>query len=229
MSKNKNKYFAGGLGFKTKKLLHKHCKGILNGNMGELEGEDLAVMLDVLKMHPRYKDKVGKRSYTIFVGSCPFNAANNQFQIVFTDREVVDFSYYKAIQGYSPESKLKETLRQSIDCFHKAYRKNYIKENMKKGYLLCEVTGLKIKPKEMHLDHYPRQFEEIILDWMIINELRVSSINLIPPEGYGFTWSFEDPELLKSFISYHNEVVQYRGVLAKVNLQREKSKLKLPK
>ena len=36
----------------------------------------------------------------------------------------------------------------------------------------------------MHLDHYPRQFEEIILDWMIINELRVSSINLIPPEGY---------------------------------------------
>lgn len=225
----KNLYILGGKSFRTKKEIISACKDVLNGNFGELEGEDLNLMLDVLKMHPRYKEKVGNNKYTIMVVVCPINPVNNQFNILFDNGAVEDFSYYKAVKGYSTETKLKETLRQVIDPFHKAYRRTYIRQNLKGKYLFCEETGLKMLENEAHLDHYPKQFEEIVCDWMKINGYTLSKIKLIPPSGYGFTWNFEDISIGKSFIEHHNSVVEYRMVLNKVNLQRCKSKTKLPK
>lgn len=229
MKTRKDKYFAGGKGFHTKKDLVEFCKVILNTNMGELKGDDLEVIKDVLKMHPRYEDKVGDKGYTILVDVCPVNPRNNIFQVLFDDKTMIDFSYHKAIKGYSPETKLKETLRASIRGFHERYRENYIIEKSRDGYLTCEETGLKIRPKEMHLDHYPLQFEELVANWMKANNLKMSDIKINPPEGYGFTWVFEDSGLLDSFVKYHNSNVKYRGVKNTINLQRPKSKVKLPK
>lgn len=231
MSKSKFKYFAGGLGFKTKKDLQMYCKDILNSYENDtLEGEDFELVNDVFKMHPRYEQKVNGCSDKIRVETSEVNALQNQFMVYRSDGVVLDFSYYKAISGYSYETKVKETLRSVIIDQQNSFRKNFILENMdRKGYILCEETGLKMKPKEAHVDHYPLQFEEIVEEWFLTRKLTLGNFKIYPTEGKGINWEFEKPELAADFYEFHKDLAQYRMVLYKVNVQRERAKVKLPK
>ncbi len=227
--KQKNKYFAGGKGFPTKKELLLYCKNILQSEFGELQGDSFKVIDDVFKMHPRYLIKKGSGSYKIFIDSCSTNPRNNAFYIKPSTGSIIDFSYYKAINGYSPETRAKETLRNVVRPQTTKFRKNYIKNNsIAGGYLVCETTNLKAKPKEIHMDHYPLQFEEIVAMWFEENNLTLSTFKLTPPKGFGTYWIIEDSDLEKSFYAFHEEKAQYRMVLNKVNLQRGKAKVKLP-
>lgn len=230
MSKSKFKYFAGGKGFKTKKDLQMYCKGILNKyEFDILTGEDFEVINDVFKMHPRYEEKVGGCSYDIFVSTSDINPIYNQFMIERTDGIIVDFSYYKAISGYSYETKVKETLRSVIIDQQKGFRKQFINDNIDhKGYIRCQETNLKAKPSEMHVDHYPLQFEEIVNHWFIEKGLTLKTLKIYPSDGKGYNWVFEDPSLSEDFYNYHLKHAKYRMVLNKVNLQRCKAKVKLP-
>lgn len=230
-SKVKYKYYAGGKGFRTKKELQQYCKGILNSYDEEfLTGEDFEVINDVFKMHPRYEQKVGNFSYEIYVGESEINLAQNQFLIKRSDGEVIDFSYYKAISGYSYETKVKETLRSVIIGQQKSFRNRYIEDNIDfKGYVRCQETNLKVKPPELHVDHYPLQFEEIVEKWFLEKGLTLKTFKVYPPEGKGYDWVFEEPALAEDFYNYHLKLARYRLVLNKVNLQRCKAKVKLPK
>lgn len=230
-TKVKYKYFAGGKGFKNKKDLQMCCKDILNSyEFDTLEGEDFNIINDVFKMHPRYDEKVGGCDYIIKVETSELNPMYNQFVIERSDGEFLDFSYYKTISGYSYETKVKETLREVIIDQQKGFRLNYIFDNKdSKGYVRCQETQLKAKPKEMHVDHYPLQFEEIVEKWFLTRGLTLKTFKIYPPKGKGYKWEFEDPDLATDFYNFHLEEAKYRFVLNKVNLQRCKAKVKLPK
>lgn len=229
--KVKYKYFAGGKGFKTKKSLQEYCKEILNSyEYGTLEGEDFEVINDVFKMHPRYEQKINGCSYEIRVQTSEVNTFQNQFMVHRDDGVVLDFSYYKAISGYSYETKVKETLRSVIVCQQRSFRKNFISKNKDcRGYIVCEETGLKMKPKEAHVDHYPLQFEEIVEKWFLERGLTLNTFKIFPEEGKGVDWQFEKPEQAEDFYEFHKNLAKYRMVLYKVNVQRERAKVKLPK
>lgn len=231
MSKTKYKYTAGGKNFKTKSSLQKHCKDILNKYSYDiLEGEDFEVINDVFKMHPRYEEKVGGCDYVIRVTTSEINRSQKQFLIERSDGKVIDFSYYKAISGYSYETKVKETLRSVIIDQQKAFRSRYIYDNKdSRGYVKCQETNLKAKPREMHVDHYPLQFEEIVEKWFLEKGLTLKTFKIYPPEGKSYNWDFEDPALAEDFYNFHLGIAEYRLVLNKVNLQRGKAKVKLPK
>jgi hypothetical protein len=219
----KDKYFAGGLGFPTKSSLISYCKGILNSGL-ELEGEDYLVIDDVLRMHPRYKEKIGKGSYLIFISECSTNPINNAFYIEHSNGHIEDFSFYKAINKYNPETRIKNCFRKLIDFDHKLARSLALKKNKAtKGKVFCDETGLKISPSEAHLDHYPLQFEEIVGLWFEKEGLKVSDI-LFEPSG-----ELSNKTYCQSFIEFHKDKVQYRLVMNKVNLQRGKANIKLPK
>ncbi len=219
-----NKYFAGGLGFPTKAALVAHCKDILYSCELEFKGQDYDVVVDVLKMHPRYSEKVGRGDYQICIVPCRVNTRNNTYIIKKANGEVEDFSYYKAVSKYTPETRVKNCFRKLVSKDHKAARLEYLAKNKApNGKVFCEETKLKIKPSEAHLDHYPLQFEEIVGMWFSENGLGVSNVK------FNLDGELESKEQAQSFIDYHKAHVKYRLVMNKVNLQRGKANTKLPK
>lgn len=219
---------AGGKIFKTKTTLQAYCKYVLN-NAGVntlLQGEWASVLDDVLKMHLCYEGKTKGQNYSIGVRVCNINPRNRQFYILRADGSDTDFSYIKAIsESKTKLSRIKEALRDSIGYQTIAYKKNYFTENAdSKGFVICEETNLKVKMKDSHIDHYPKQFDEILQEWADKYSVVSEDVSLTPPGDNGTVWIMDDESLLQSFKDYHAETATYRIVLNKVNLQRKKAK-----
>lgn len=83
---------------------------------------------------------------------------------------------------------------------------------------------MKIKKREAHLDHYPKQFDEIVKDWVNKYNVKAEEVELINLGDNTTVWEMADKDLLNKFIEMHKEVAQYRVVLGKVNLQRSPAK-----
>ena len=219
---------AGGKTFKTKKSLLEHCKYILNNTKkGLLEGKTLELIDDVLRMHPRYIEKVGTEDYQIGIRNCTVNAHNNQFYILREDGSDTDFSYYKCLLAESKETKFKKALRHLVKDQSIRFKEDYFKSYAKGGYVICPVTNLKIKKKDSHLDHFPTQFEEIVEDWMELNSIRLKDIKLKSGGDNSTCWFIDNKFLEESFYKYHEDKAEYRVVLNKVNLQRHRARVKL--
>lgn len=219
---------AGGKNFKAKTTLQAYCKYVLNNAKLNtlLEGEWEAVLIDVLKMHACYDGKTKGQSYKIGVRTCNINPRNRQFFILREDGSDTDFSYYKAIsESKTNMARIKEILRASIKDQTVAYKMEYfIKNEDSRGFVLCEETGLKLKMKDSHIDHYPKQFDEIVQEWADKYNVVSEDVKLIPPGDNATVWGMADNKLLLSFQEYHLSQARYRIVLNKVNLQRKKSK-----
>lgn len=216
-----------GKKFKTKTTLTAYCKYVLNNAKlnSLLEGEWFDVIDGVLRMHESYTDKVKGQVYSIGVRKCMINGRNRQFYILRADGSNTDFSYLKAMTAKNKKGHIKETLRAAINDQTVEWKDNYFLENAdSRGYVICPETDLKIKKKDSHIDHYPKQFDEIIKDWVELNDVKSEEIVLISNGDNTTAWSMEDQDLLETFIEYHKEHATYRIVLNKVNLQRERSK-----
>lgn len=216
----------GGKNFKTKTTLTNYCKYILNNaDVGSvLQGEWLAVLKDVVVMHDRFEEKVKGLDYVVGVRACNVNPRNRQFYILRCDGTDTDFSYYKAIGSSSKLRRIKEALREAIRGQMIDYKDNYFAQHSdNRGYIVCPETELKMKRKDSHLDHYPRQFEEILKDWTDIHSIKSDDLVIYPAGDNTNGWLFEDQDILKSFIDFHKDVAEYRVVLNKVNLQRKRS------
>lgn len=101
----------------------------------------------------------------------------------------------------------------------------YFEENQdSKGYVLCQVTGLKIKYKEAHVDRYPVKFETIVANWFKENNLTSDSFELEDGGDDTMCDLIKDKDLEKSFYEYHLNNATYRIVLPKVNLQAPQGK-----
>jgi len=218
---------AGGMEFKTKQTLKNYCKFVLNNAKlnSELYGEWFEVINDVLKMHDCYDEKTQGGGYKIGVRTCLINPRNRQFYVLRADGSVTDFSYVKAISSQSKEGKIKDIFRAAINDQTIDYKDTYFNEfGDSKGYVICPETNLKVRKKDSHIDHYPKQFNEIVKDFIDIHNISSESLVIHHPGDNATVWIMEDQELLNKFVEYHHEVAEYRIVLNKVNLQRKKSK-----
>lgn len=222
-----SKYVFGGMTFQSKEKLTNYVKYVLNNQKRGtfLEGKWFDVVNDILKQHENYQQKVGAGEYKIGVRACSVNPKNNQFYILRQDGTDTDFSFYKALTKRSQSSKVKESLRGLIKDQMISYKEDYFNENSdSKGYCICPVTNLKITKKSSHLDHYPVQFDQIVSDWLESNNLCFDGIGILPTQDNDTHGTLADENLADSFYKYHLLNAQYRVVLDKVNLQRERWK-----
>ena len=218
---------AGGKVFKNKTTLTNYCKYVLNNAKlnATLEGDWEAVISDVLRMHESFHEKTKGQDFKIGVRSCMINPRNRQFFILREDGSNTDFSYNKAITARKKEGYIKDILRAAIKDQTVSFKEDYFVNNAdSRGYVICAETGLKIKKKDAHIDHYPMQFDEIVKEWVNMNGISSEDITLSRPKGDNNTvWDMKDDKLLSSFIDFHKSIATYRIVLNKVNLQRGKS------
>jgi hypothetical protein len=216
----------GGMTFQSKEKLINYIRFVLNNQElhEPLEGKWFNVINDVLKGHYNYKAKVGTGSYQISVTQCPVNPNNRHFYVIRQDGSSTDFSFYKALAKRSHASEVKKALRDAVVDQSISYKKNYFKDNAVGNYCICPVTGLKITVKSSHLDHYPLQFDEIVSDWLKLNNLKIADIEVKPSYDNKILSEIKDEDLIKNFYDYHLQVAKYRVVLSQVNLQRKKAK-----
>lgn len=220
-----------GTSYSSKKVLIQACKDVLYGNKigTALTGSDFDLINNVLKLHHDYDNKVGSSSYDIIVGHCQVNAKNNMFYINRSDGTSTDFSFYKCILPQSKVTKVKRSLKDTIRLQMMGYKGTYFEDHGDAGGILkfC-VSGESVCMSNSHLDHYPKQFDEIVYDWFIINKLNVEDIELVPAGDWATAATLKDTKLEKSFRLYHKKVAKYRVVTSNVNLTRGRAKIKLP-
>lgn len=220
------KIVKGGMTFQSKEKLRNYIKFVLNNQdiTKMLSGKWFDVVNDVLKDHEHYKQKVGEGTYQIGVTTCPVNPRNRHFYILREDGSSTDFSYYKALSTRSHTTDVKKALRDSVRDQAVSFKEEYFKNNAKGAYCICEETGLKVTKKTSHLDHYPKQFDELVADWLKDKGLKLADIELTPSRDNDVQDYLKDEALAKDFYDYHKENAKYRVVLSAVNMQRKKAK-----
>lgn len=217
----------GGITFQNKEKLVNYIRFILYNTLPNepLKGKWFDVMDDVLRGHQNYLQKVGKGSYAIGVQVCPVNPNNRCFIVIRENGSITDFSFYKALTSKSHSSEVKAALRNIVKDQAIQYKKDYFENNAVGKYCICPSTGLKITMKSSHLDHYPKQFDEIVSEWLKLNKLKLGDIKLESSKDNQVVKSLVDNKLSENFYEYHLKVAEYRVVLSQVNLQREKAKV----
>jgi len=209
----------GELSFSNKEELKDYARGILRSAKLNryLTGETFYFVDCIFRMHYNYNRLCGTGTYKLGVRKCSLNPKNKQFFVKVGGKTAQEFSYLKAITSPSAVTRVKKALRDVVMNDSWKYKNIYFEVNSdSKGYVICPVTNLKIRKEDSHLDHYPKQFDEIVWEWLDI-----------------FGMSFEDAgdmidsmnkgELLSDFRNFHLKVATYRVVLNKVNMQRPKA------
>ena len=224
-----NEIKIGSKTFATKQELKTYVQGVLNTTTKGvlLTGLRFKVVDWVFRNHPSYEDKVNGQDYSISVrtSSGP-KKTNKEFYIIREDGSETEFSYVKAITGKrSKITDIKHTLRHLVMQQQWDFKKKYFEENQdSKGCVVCPITNLKMKYKESHLDHFPIKFETIVANWFKENNLTSETFELEDGGDNSVCMIVKDKALEQSFIAYHEQNVQYRVVLAKVNLQAPQGK-----
>jgi len=170
----------------------------------DLSNDDFLIMIDVLKEHPSYEDKARGGVIRMWVETTMYG--NKCFHLERQDGTKTDFSYLKCFNPSSHRTDYLKACRKAvepiiIDFKNKAYGK----------------LG-----KEVHVDHdLPYPFIKIARMFANIHSLDDIKIkrgdNKLGVE-------FEDKELEKEWIVFHNKYAKLRIISAEANLKLKKYK-----
>lgn len=210
----------GCLNFKYKKDVIAHYKNILNSyNFKEsLNKEDFNDVLNLLKIHPNAKEKIGAGIVEIKVIETRYKT--KCFNAIRVDSSCEIFSYIKCINGrLSPLTKFSKTCRDAISDDLRLVKLSFFKGNSKKGRVKCQETGKLSFWVELNVDHrQPNTFSVIVDRFIELHRIDLSSVEYI--ETMDNIYSFKDDELSEKFRKYHKEKANLRLVRKDKNLGR---------
>ena len=210
----------GCLNFKYKKDVVAHYKNILNSyNFKEsLNKEDFNDVLNLLKIHPNAKEKIGAGIVEIKVIETRYKT--KCFNAIRVDSSCEIFSYIKCINGsLSPLTKFSKTCRDAISDDLRLVKLSFFKGNSKKGRVKCQETGKLSFWVELNVDHrQPNTFSVIVDRFIELHRIDLSSVEYI--ETMDNVYSFKDDELSEKFRKYHKEKANLRLVRKDKNLGR---------
>jgi len=213
--------------FKTKTALADYTKFILNKNdIGNIENlQEIKLLEELVNNHYNSDFLIGTGIDKFFITKCEINTNNKKFNILRTDKSVVDFSYKKAINGKEPKNilYLKRAFRLIVRPQIKKFKEDYFYKNKdSNGYIKCEISGLKFKINECHIDHKP----PLTFDFIFNSFLKFYKINPneIPFEKTGLDNRpiILDSKIIKTFFDYHYKNCDLRALYWKANLQLPK-------
>ncbi len=210
----------GCLNFKYKKDVIAHYKNILNSyNFKEsLNKEDFNDVLNLLKIHPNAKEKIGAGIVEIKVIETRYKT--KCFNAIRVDSSCEIFSYIKCINGsLSPLTKFSKTCRDAISDDLRLVKLSFFKGNSQKGRVKCQETGALSLWVELNVDHrQPNTFSVIVDRFIELHRIDLSSVEYI--ETMDNVYSFKDDELSEKFRKYHKEKANLRVVRKDKNLGR---------
>ena len=184
----------GNKEFKTKEEAKKQVSILLNSykNNEILSDDDFKIVYDVLKMHPRFNEKVGNGVKYIFVKFEEFRR-KNCFWIKRVDSSETDFGFYKCFSSKTRSSKetyVLEAARTTISI----QISNFRREN-----------NIFDEPVDVHHKR-PLTFKQILYDFLSLKNLNINDVEVDGLDDGGVYRSFKDKTLEKEFFEYHKKV-----------------------
>lgn len=205
--------------FKTKKALTEYVRELIKDyDVGDyLYNNDFIFMMELLKNHDDYENKVGCGVVGIVVNSDNGRKGNKYFCLVREDQSTTDFSWVKCI------NKCKNTQK---DKFNKACRfaiteqiLNY-RESQRIGNKIKTENGNLIDAEDVHIDHI-YQFSNIVNNFITNYAVDIEKVEFLSQDNQLGT-RFKDSVLENEFKVYHQRVSKLRAITIKENLSRKR-------
>ncbi len=193
-----------------KELLHKYPVESI------LTGDDHILLNELIKRHPCALQKIGCGVKAFKIGSLVTARA---FFVVRLDDSIEDFSYQKCITQPSKLSLFKKAARNTIARQVLDYKNMHYVPNMK-----CPLSGMVISStKDAHIDHHPISFDQIITDFVQMNNLDIEKIPLSSRDQLQNVGDvIGDEQIADEFYKYHKQVAKFRLIHACINLTKKR-------
>ena len=206
--------------FKYKKNVLLHFKNILNSyDFGEsLNSEDFNDVYELLKKHPRAKEKIGVGIKDFKIGKVQYNT--KCFEFIRTDSTTGFFGYIKCINGDRQAiTEFSRACRRAIQEDLKNVKTKYFKKHSKKGRVKCQETGELLLYEDLNVDHrQPNTFSIIIDRFIEVNNIDFNNIEYVTTDDYA--QELADKNLINKFREYHKDKANLRLVKKELNLGR---------
>lgn len=207
----------------NKTAMMKICKEILyRYEFGvSVCGEDFDFILLVLRMHPNYRQKIGKGISKITVQKDP-RYKSRCFYIHRKDGTMTDFSFVKCLYPPNNFSVFIKCLRISVEPYIIEYRNNILQKN---DCVVCPESGDILSLHYCHVDHvYPKTFLQIVYDFIDTHNVDWTSYNYVENTDMMIGPKMESGrDVLSMFYDYHKSECNLRLVSPSTNLKGQKT------
>jgi len=206
--------------FKYKKDALAHYKKILNSyDFGEvLEHDDFVDVYELLRTHPRAKEKIGPGIEHFQIGKAKYGT--KCFEFLRKDSTIGHFGYVKSINGErKPITKFSRACRRIIQADLRSAKQQYFDKNSKQGHVKCQETGELLPWEGLNIDHrQPNTFSVIVDRFIEVNDIDINNAEYISAKGYG--QELADKDMAELFREYHKEKANLRLVEKDLNQGR---------
>lgn len=193
--------------YTTKISLLNDIKKILNSyNLDDtINDTDKKIIVDLLKYHTEYKDKLGPGIDKIKIQETPYK--NRGFTLFRKDGSFTDFSYIKCINHPTLLSKIKECCRHAIIEDIINFKQNMFSENKT---IVCPITHKNIGYEDCQIHHDNPTFSKIMKRWLKNKKITEEQINKSKDNSY--ETYFTDKSLIIDFRDFHNSIANLRAI-----------------
>ena len=210
------KYKYGIYLFNTKKDIGIFFSNLLQ-NKKTLNNDEKVALLELLKNHPNYDEKMKNGCKDIIILTNKYfikTQSNKGFFILDNNNQYVDFSYRKCI-SFNPKQDINSAYRNAIANDIAEYRNSQLKKN--NGNLICDITHEILTRQNTHIDH-----KEPITFSFIVNKFKKEygeSFEIIEIDGNKY---FKDKKYEEQFRNFHNNIAILRILRKDLNLSSSK-------
>jgi len=212
---------------KTKTEQYNNLQELLNSfstnEIIDVSHDKYEFLKELIKKHPKQEKFKGDLDHFV-VRTCGINPRNKNITYVATDGYEETFSIYKCLDQKA-ESNLqyfKRAMRYYIYPQIRSFRDDYFQKNSNKGYVTCEISNLKFKIDNCHVDHrYPKTFDSMVNTFIKEYDIDVDKQTYLFPRHNQV--EITNNEIISKFLNFHQNYADLRCVYFRANLQQKQN------
>jgi len=213
----KKSFTITGMFFETKTALVEYVKKILHSSphYQYLTPADFEFMLEILKFHPRYKQKAGCGIAALYVKPNPIYPTLG-FWIVRTDGSETDFSYKECFNVSTQRARFSRACRVALEKQMMKFKEDFF--NLYPGKAtICPYTGERIFFTNSDVNHKaPHEFASLVSEFISSNKIDVETVKIHGHEDGIFQDTFDD-EMAQRWVAYHNQYAELEVISPTAN------------
>src|SRR5260370_13325353 len=191
-------------------------------NGERIEGSDESFLRDLLNLHPRASDKIGKGVSHFSIGPNGFwKGKTRHFKVHRIDGTATDFSFLKCVNGINPDDEVLHAMRTAVVDQILEFRD----KQFQAGTVKCPFNGEVLVPNGGHVDHIaPDTFEALVFRWFSQERLEIPAILITPSQDNQVTREMIDQQQRSSWQHFHRMNAHLRLTSKLGNLSHAKKK-----
>jgi len=184
--------------------------------MERIGGADRAFVEALIARHPRAALIVDCGIAHVCVQRVPFAEHLRRFVVIRRDGSWRDFSWRKCLRPTDALDDVRRICRRLVADQVAGFARAFWRQHPHGAS--CPVLGVRMTPKDAHVDHAPPVFAELVQAWLQEERLEPEDIEIVYRADYGGRSEFADPLLAERWREFHRAHARLRVVSAQANL-----------